>query len=296
MKKIYAVLAGIVLAFSFSTVGLVRPVSALRACTQEDFVGYFQNGIEPSPPCKEIFCQQPQNTGSPTCQSDEPQEDNYERNVNGSGGACKEEHFLGLRAWYDGLVYEDASNGNKCTIMSPAQLLKGTGFTGTIDNPTEGKEALTKYVWTIVLNVATMALQIVGYLAVGFVIWGGYQYILAKGDPGKVAQGRKTILNAIIGLSICMSASIITSAVSDIVSGASGADVNFFTEIFNKALLWAGIIATIFMVWGGVQYAMSDGDPSKVTKAKNTIMNAVIGLVITVLAALIVNLVVKNMS
>ena len=199
-------------------------------------------------------------------------------------------HFLGLRAWYDGLV------GADCQMLSPIDIAKSNEKRNGKLTEAGGNAVMTRYVWTIVLNITTMALQIIGYLAVGFVIWGGYQYILSKGDPGKVASGKKTIMNAIIGLSICMSASIITGAISDIVSGASTAGANFFVSIFNKAFLWAGIIAAIFIVYGGIQYITSDGDPSKVAKAKNTIMNSAIGLAIVVLAALIIGLVVENMG
>lgn len=201
--------------------------------------------------------------------------------TNGAGasgavtGCDKGGHFMGLRAWYDG----DILDGATCQIKTP-----------------KDDAELSKLIWTIVLNLATMLLQLVGYLAVGFVIWGGYQYIMARGEPGKVASGRKTIVNAIIGLIVCMTASIITGALGDIISSAAGPDKNFFQEIFNKAFFWAGIVAVIFMVYGGIQYVTSSGDTTKVTKAKNTIMNAAIGLVITILAAAIVNLVIDSLN
>ena len=201
--------------------------------------------------------------------------DGQQNGVDPSGAApdCNGGHFMGLRAWYDGLV------NSSCEVPTPAD-----------------ETELSKYIWTIVLNLATMLLQIVGYLTVGFVIWGGYQYIMARGEPGKVASGRKTIVNAIIGLVVCMTASIITGAIGDIVSGAAASGKNFFAEIFNKAFFWAGIVAVIFMIYGGIQYVTSSGDTTKVTKAKNTIMNAAIGLVITILAAAIVNLVITSLG
>lgn len=50
-----------------------------------------------------------------------------------------------------------------------------------------------------------------------------------------------------------------------------------------------GIVAVIFIIIGGVNYMTSQGDASKLQKAKNTILYAVIGLVVCVLAFLIVN-------
>ncbi len=61
------------------------------------------------------------------------------------------------------------------------------------------------------------------------------------------------------------------------------------STITNLLLGIAGSIAVIFIIVGGIQYATSAGDDSRVQSAKNTIMNAVIGLVITVMAYAIVN-------
>ena len=43
------------------------------------------------------------------------------------------------------------------------------------------------------------------------------------------------------------------------------------------------------IIWGGLRYATSAGDPAKVTAAKNTIMYAIIGLIIAFLAFAVVN-------
>lgn len=57
-------------------------------------------------------------------------------------------------------------------------------------------------------------------------------------------------------------------------------------------LLWAiGIVSVIMIIIGGIRYAISNGDSNQVTAAKNTIMYAVIGLVIAIFAYAIVNFV-----
>lgn len=45
-----------------------------------------------------------------------------------------------------------------------------------------------------------------------------------------------------------------------------------------------GIIAVVFVVIGGFKYTTSQGDPGRVQQAKNTIMYALIGLAVTLLA------------
>ena len=185
--------------------------------------------------------------------------------------SCGEETFMGLRPWYYGVD----------------EVCKGT--------TPKDQYAVRAMIWKIVLNIVTMVLQIVGYVCVGFVIWGGYLYMLANGDSGKVANGKKTITHALIGLVICMTASLISGAMVDIARDAA-VDANFFANIFNHAFMWAGIVCAILVVLGGISYVTSSGEPSKVAKAKNTITYAAIGLAITLLAAAIVNLVVNAVN
>ena len=62
-------------------------------------------------------------------------------------------------------------------------------------------------------------------------------------------------------------------------------------------LLWAiGIVSVIMIIIGGIRYSTSNGDSNNVTAAKNTIMYAVIGLVIAIFAYAIVNFVLNQIG
>lgn len=75
--------------------------------------------------------------------------------------------------------------------------------------------------------------------------------------------------------------------------GADGLDTSVM-NIVNWIIGVIGIVAVIVMIIGGVQYMTSSGDPGKVKKAKDTILYGVIGLVVVILAAAIVNFVIAN--
>lgn len=45
-----------------------------------------------------------------------------------------------------------------------------------------------------------------------------------------------------------------------------------------------GLIAVGFIIWGGIQYTTSQGEPEGLKNAKDTISNAIIGFIIIVLA------------
>ena len=66
-----------------------------------------------------------------------------------------------------------------------------------------------------------------------------------------------------------------------------------FTKITNTVLYAVGIVSVIMLIYGGLRYVVSGGDSKKVTDAKNTIMYAIIGLIISILAYAIVNFVIN---
>ncbi len=68
------------------------------------------------------------------------------------------------------------------------------------------------------------------------------------------------------------------------------------TNGINLFSLIVGIIAVIMIIIGGVKYITSGGDAGNVTGAKNTILYALIGLVIVALAQTIVYFVLNKTS
>ena len=63
-------------------------------------------------------------------------------------------------------------------------------------------------------------------------------------------------------------------------------------DVVNVLLFILGAIAVIMIIIGGIRYTTSNGDSSSIQGAKNTILYAVVGLVVAILAYAIVNFVV----
>lgn len=55
------------------------------------------------------------------------------------------------------------------------------------------------------------------------------------------------------------------------------------------ALTIAGMVAVFYVIWGGIQYVISQGEPDKTKAARNTITNAAVGLVIASIAIAVVS-------
>ena len=68
------------------------------------------------------------------------------------------------------------------------------------------------------------------------------------------------------------------------------------TRITNIFLLAVGFISVVMLLYDGFRYIVSGGDSKKVTDAKNTILYAIIGLVISLLAYAIVNFVLTTIG
>lgn len=99
---------------------------------------------------------------------------------------CKNEVSLlpGAKPWYSGLCKMDgASKTNEIQLTTP-------------------QESGTK----IALNILNIIMVLAGYVAVAYVMWGGFNYLTATGDSGKTASAKRTITNALIGLLISLSA------------------------------------------------------------------------------------------
>lgn len=68
------------------------------------------------------------------------------------------------------------------------------------------------------------------------------------------------------------------------------------TSVINILLFVAGLIAVIIIVVGGLRFVTSEGDAASANKAKNSVVYALVGLVLAVLAYAIVNFVLNGLT
>lgn len=93
--------------------------------------------------------------------------------------------------------------------------------------------------------------------------------------------------------------SITSGAACSQPSGASGTlfgDGSIFTKIVNILLFIIGAVAVIMLIVGGIRYTVSGGKADEVTAAKNTILYAIVGIVVAFLAYAVVNWVLTSLS
>lgn len=89
--------------------------------------------------------------------------------------------------------------------------------------------------------------------------------------------------------------SMFANGVFNIDAGGNGipeAQVNQtqVTSVFNGVIMVAAALAVVFIVFGGIKYSTSQGNPGETQKAKDTIVYALVGLVIAMISFGIVQL------
>ncbi len=109
--------------------------------------------------------------------------------------------FLTFKPWFNGLC----ENGN---IVAP-----------------DAVGGLPTFVWIIVLNILAILFQLAGYITVGFLIYGGYQYVLARGSSSGLEKAKKTIQNAVIGLVIVIMATFAVNTVVNLLANSGGTGI-----------------------------------------------------------------------
>lgn len=91
------------------------------------------------------------------------------------------------------------------------------------------------------------------------------------------------------------------SCLKEGVKGAGGSTSStgigpLIKNVVNIMLFVLGAAAVIMVVVGGIKYTVSGGDSSAVKSAKDTILYAIVGVVVAVLAYAIVNFIIDNIT
>lgn len=122
-----------------------------------------------------------------------------------SAAACTKNPLI--PQWYDDMCNSDGS------IKSPNQM-------GGAEKDANGTASnLSKWIGIIAMNIVKILMTIVGYVSLGFIIWGGFKYMINGDNASGTTAARKTIQNAVIGLVL----SIMSIAIINFVTGAISA-------------------------------------------------------------------------
>ncbi len=150
-------------------------------------------------------------------------------------------------------------------------------------------------------------MPIVGGLGVLMLIYAGYIYITSQGNPEALGQAKDIIIGVVVGIMLLFLIELIVVKTIGVNLNPWGkmtiSNINLPPSRFNSLaelvggiidwlLVFAGVLAVIAIVYSGLMYITSGGDPAKAETAKKNLVWAIIGIVIIALAFVIVNTVV----
>ena len=126
------------------------------------------------------------------------------------------------------------------------------------------------------------ALLIVPLLALSLGVFAPTTYAACDSDSVK------TGLNGAIGDDSCAKDAAESSGMQ---TGSLFGNGSIINNIINIALFIVGILCVIMIIYSGIRYVISRGNPEEVKNAKNTLLYAIIGLIIAIIAWALVNFV-----
>lgn len=88
-----------------------------------------------------------------------------------------------------------------------------------IIDPSKAKGGLSGFIWTIVLNAIEIGLNVVGYAALIFIIYGGFLFLTGGNNASQVEKARKTLIYAVVGLVISIASIGIINLIFRIING-----------------------------------------------------------------------------
>lgn len=95
-----------------------------------------------------------------------------------------------------------------------------TGVTGagTLKNPLSGIDDLD----TLAVRILEVVVQVGAYVAVLFIIWSGFKFVAARGNPTKLEEAKKTLVYTLIGVAILLAAQAIAMGISATIKSVVG--------------------------------------------------------------------------
>lgn len=143
----------------------------------------------------------------------------------------------------------------------------------------------------------------VGWLAVMMIVIGGLIYITSGGSVKQATLGRTTVIYAMVGFAIAISAPSLLREVREIASAGVGGGPSIIAtatpvaeiigNVMNFLLTAIGMLALIGFIIGGILYIAAGGDVQKADRAKKAILYSIIALTISGAALIILRQVIQ---
>ena len=150
----------------------------------------------------------------------------------------------------------------------------------------------------LLTTLLTFFQGIIVILSLIFIIIGAFLYITSAGDEGRMTQGKKAILAALIGLALGIAAPAFLREIASILGwgtpnlpngvGTSLTLIQIATNVLSFLLTIIGILAIIMLIIGGIMYLTAAGNEDSIDKGKKIVKYSLIGITIALASLVLV--------
>ncbi len=190
--------------------------------------------------------------------------------------------------------------------VARAECLPGTDPLTCLGTVGENSNYTDRSIAEILIDILNAALSLIFLIVLGFLVYGGYYWMVSGGNEEKVRKARQILTASLIGLLIVLSAlsivTFITGAIGVDLSDPTGSSLTDkpITEILNNIL--TAVLGLVFfvalatMVYGGIRWMTSGGNEDTISEAKRTVIASAIGLIIIMISYAVVNFITSTVG
>lgn len=234
--------------------------------------------------------------------------------------------FLGLIAAPAGWAADLQSCSNACSqenAGSPASLeaclngcyalysqtdgesslpITGTGGESSLPITGQSEASLPNFLGSGVNSISDLLLKIVDFLmnlvipfAVLMLVWAGFQFATAQGNPDKIEKAKKNLVWTVVGIAVILASRAIIGYITQVLTGGSGADNALVLKVksfLNEIISLLFILVTVYFFWGIVELvrASGSGDTKALDEGKKHMIWGIVGMAVMSGAWVIVNM------
>src|SRR3989344_4059041 len=165
----------------------------------------------------------------------------------------------------------------------------------------------SKDIQQIAVDILNAALSLLFLVVLGFLIYGGYYWMVSGGNEEKVRKAKQIISSSIIGLIVVLLSLAIITFVSTAIGVAppetqegtglfTGTLSDALTNMISTALTLAGVIALAMIIYGGFRWMTAAGNEDAVSDAKRILTASIIGLIVIIISWAVVNFVIAAVA
>jgi hypothetical protein len=94
----------------------------------------------------------------------------------------------------------------------------------------DGKDCKVEQLIQVAINVFQLILGVLGSLTLLFFVYGGFIWVLSRGNSQMIEKGKSILTGALVGMSLVMASWVIVNFIIAALTGQGFGDVSIFTK------------------------------------------------------------------